>query len=87
MQAFRHTYTVEQNKILIELPRRFNHNSVEVIVLPIEKKKTKRSIKPISTDKAKQLEELLTIGVWSEEDLQPIIETNNLINQWKIEEF
>jgi len=50
MEALRNIYTVENHRIIIDLPESFNYNSVEIIILPI-------------------------------------IETQNLINQWKIEEF
>lgn len=87
MQAYKYYYTVENNRILIELPKTFNHTSVEVIVLPVEKTKTKQKETPLNGDKSKQLVELLSIGVWSDSDLKPIQETSNLINKWNIAEF
>jgi len=91
MEAFRNIYTVNQNKILIELPLDFNYNAVEVIVLPISENKTKikikKSNKKTKPNKKQQLLQLLTIGLWTDKDIEQILETNNLINQWKIEEF
>lgn len=87
MQAFRHIYQVKHNKVVIELPPDFNHNSVEVIVLPITKTKSRKRLNPTAANKNDQLNELLTVGVWDEKDLLPVIESNNLINQWNIEQF
>jgi hypothetical protein len=87
MKAFRHIYSVTHNKIVIELPPDFNHNSVEVIVLPVIKTKSRKHLKLTVANKNHQLNELLTVGVWDEKDLQPVIESNNLINQWNIEQF
>jgi hypothetical protein len=87
MQAFRNIYNVTHNKIVIELPPDFNHNSVEVIVLPVTKTKSRKHLKSTTSNRNEQLKELLTVGVWDEKDLQPVIESNNLINQWNIEKF
>jgi hypothetical protein len=87
MQAFRHVYKVKHNKVVIELPPDFNHNSVEVIVLPITKTKSRKHLNPTVANKNDQLNELLSVGVWDEKDLLPVIESNNLINQWNIEQF
>jgi len=87
MQAFRHFYSVHDNKIVIELPPDFNHNSVEVIVLPVAKSKSGKHLIQMELSKKEQLNELLTVGVWDENDLQPIIESAILINQWNIEQF
>jgi hypothetical protein len=87
MQAFRHIYKVIHNKVVIELPPDFNHNSVEVIVLPVVKAKSRKHLNPTLAKKNAQLNELLSVGVWGEKDLQSVIETNNLINQWNIGQF
>ena len=85
MEALRNIYTVENNRIIIDLPQNYNHKEVEVIILPflqyqiIEKKKKK--------DKQKQIELLLSISVWNDKEIQQIYESQNIINQWKIEEF
>ncbi len=34
MEALRNIYTVENNRIIIDLPQNFNHKEVEVIILP-----------------------------------------------------
>ncbi|MCX6278552.1 MAG: hypothetical protein NT004_10690 [Bacteroidetes bacterium] len=87
MQVFRHIYSVNHNKIVIEFPPDFNHDSVEVIVLPVTKAKSRKHLKPTTSNKNKQLKELLAVGVWNEKDLQPVVESNNLINQCNIEQF
>lgn len=40
MKAFRHTYDVVNNKLIITLPNNFKANKVDVIVLPTEKEET-----------------------------------------------
>ncbi|GEM_PF-767803 len=84
MEALRNIYTVENHQIVIDLPESFNYNSVEIIILPIEKQKKNKNI---DYDKNERLKKLLSISVWNDEDILPIIETQNFINQWKIEEF
>jgi hypothetical protein len=87
MNALRYFYTVEQNRIVIDLPPDFNYKSVEVILLPIEKAKLTEASELDFSDKKERLKELLSIGQWSENDFQPFIDTQKLINQWKIEKF
>ena len=84
MQALRNIYTVTNNRLMIDLPEYFRYSAVEVIILPIEK--TQKEHTPVLS-KDERLNQLLSIGVWSEKDIQPVIETQNLINQWKIQEF
>jgi predicted lactoylglutathione lyase len=85
MQALRNIYTVINNQIIIDLPETFKHKSVEVIILPInefvslEKKETE--------NKKDKLEKLLSISVWNENEIQNIIDSQNIMNQWKIEKF
>ena len=85
MQALRNIYTVNNNQITIILPDYFKHSSVEVIILPIEKSKNNKL--NIEDKKNKQLKKLLSLGVWNDEDIKPIIESQKYINQWKITEF
>ena len=40
MKAFRHTYDVVNNKLIITLPNNFKANKVDVIVLPTKKEET-----------------------------------------------
>ena len=87
MEALRNIYTVENHRIVIDLPKTFNHSSVEIIILPIDENQTNNIDKKISDDKNERLKTLMSISVWSENDILPIIETQNLINQWKIENF
>ena len=85
MQALRNIYTVKNNRITIDLPDYFKHSSVEVIILPVNKFAYKQVNNENS--KNKQLEQLLSIGVWNDNDIEPILESQKLINQWKITEF
>jgi len=85
MQALRNIYTVKNNKIIIDLPDYFKYSSVEIIILPVEK--TVKQINENTINKKNGLEQLLSVGVWSENDIQAITDSQNLINQWKIEEF
>ncbi len=84
MQVLRNIYTVTDNRIMIDLPEYFKYSAVEVIVLPIEKLQEKQFNR---LSKNERLEKLLSISIWNDADIQPIIDTQNLINQWKIQEF
>jgi hypothetical protein len=86
MQAIRNIYTVENNQIIINLPKSFANEEVEVIILPVAPN-TKRRKKNIPKKKEAGLTKLLSVSVWSDEDSKPIVESQNLINQWKVEEF
>jgi hypothetical protein len=87
MQALRNIYTVENHQIVIDLPKSFNHTSVEIIILPIEQSTKKMTKKSVSIDKNERLKKIFAVNIWNDEDIQPIIESQNLINQWKMEEF
>ena len=85
MEALRNIYTVKNNRITIDFPEYFKYSSVEVIILPV----SKFTYKQINNEnsKNKQLEQLLSVGVWYDNDIEPILESQKLINQWKITEF
>jgi hypothetical protein len=87
MQALRNIYTVDNHRIVIDLPNTFNYNAVEIIILPIEKPRKKTVKISNNSDNNERLKRLLSISVWKESDIQPIIDSENLINQWRIEEF
>ena len=87
MQALRNIYTVENHRIVIELPKSFNHAAVEIIILPLDPTNKETINKSLSNDKKERLKRLLAINVWNEDDIKPITDTQTLINQWKIEEF
>jgi len=87
MQALRNIYTVENHRIVIDLPKSFNYTAVEIIILPLDPTNKETITKSLSIDKKERLKKLLAINVWNEEDIKPIHETKSLINQWKIEEF
>ncbi len=85
MEALRNIYTVENNRIIIDLPQNYNHKEVEVIILPFFKYQIIEKNK--NEDKQKQIERLLSVSVWNDNDIQQIYESQNLINQWKTEDF
>ncbi|WP_373550859.1 hypothetical protein [Haliscomenobacter sp.] len=88
MQAIRSIYKVENGKLVIELPASFQHTEVEVIILPAAAEDV--ATLPHAIDrgsKAERLEKLSSMSVWDEADEQAIIESQNLINQWKVVEF
>ncbi len=87
MQALRNIYTVENHRIVIDLPKSFNHAAVEIIILPLDPSNKETFTKSLSIDKKERLKKLLAINVWNEDDIKPITETQSLINQWEIEEF
>jgi hypothetical protein len=51
---------------------------VEVIVLPVAVPKSRKQLEQIEANKNKQLTELLTVGVWDENNLQPVAESHHL---------
>jgi hypothetical protein len=87
MEAIRNIYAVENHRIVIDLPKSFKHKEVEIIILPSEKSTKLQSNKSSSIDKDEQLRKLLSVNVWNDMDILPIIESQEIINQWKIEEF
>ena len=87
MEAIRNIYAVENHRIVIDLPKSFNHKEVEIIILPSEKTTKRQTSKSSVTDKNERLKKLLSVNVWNDDDIRPIIESQEIINQWKIEEF
>lgn len=80
MQAFREIKKVKEKKISITLPPGFKAEVVEIIILPADDNKKK--------NKKKSISELLLKGpTLSEEDINAIYKTKNLIDEWKIEEY
>jgi len=86
MQALRNIYQVHNNQIVIDLPKMFQHKAVEVIILPFVEIKAQKP-QSISATKKERLKKLLSVSVWEDADIQLIYESQNLINQWKMEEF
>ena len=66
MQVLRNIYTVKDNRITIDLPEYFKYSSVEIIILPIEKKERQQGLKDRAS-KETRLKQLLSIGVWETE--------------------
>ena len=87
MEAIRNIYSVENHRIVIDLPKSFNHKEVEIIILPSEKSIKLPTNKSTGIDKEEQLRKLLSINVWNDDDILPITESQAIINQCKIEEF
>ncbi len=88
MQAIRNIYTVKNNQVIIDLPESFDYSSVEVIVLPVYSKEiqNKSSNEALPNNKDR-LAKLLTLSVWDDDDINRIIESQKLVNKWKIEQF
>ncbi len=82
MEALRNIYKVENNRIVIDLPQSFNHKEVEVIVMPFLESQIIR--KDEQHNKQKQIENLLSVSVWQDDDIQQIYESQNVINKWEI---
>jgi hypothetical protein len=55
--------------------------------LPLEQSLKKALKKSVSIDKNERVKKIFAVNIWNNEDIQPIIESQNLINQWKMEEF
>ncbi len=82
MKTLRNIYKVENNRIIIDLPQSFNYEEVEVIIMPFLKYQIIKQ-----DNKQKQIESLLSVSVWKDDDIQQIYESQNIINKWKVEEF
>jgi hypothetical protein len=87
MQALRNIYKVDNQRLVIELPPSFQHSEVEVIILPVSAEAPKAEPMFAREDKTERLSRLLSIGVWSDADIETVLDSQNFINQWKIIEF
>ncbi len=85
MEALINIYKVENKRIIIDLPQSFNYKEVEVIIVPFLKHQIIEKDK--QQNKQKQIENLLSVSVWKDDDIQQIYESQNIINKWEIEEF
>jgi len=81
MEAIRNIYAVENHRVIIDLPKSFNHKEVEIIILPSEKSTKLQTNKSTGIDKEEQLRKLLSVNVWNDRDILPIIEGQEIINQ------
>jgi len=87
MQALRSIYKVENQRLIIDLPPSFQHSEVEVIILPAAEDTPQPLQTQTKEDKAERLSRLLSVGVWSDADVESVLESQNFINQWKVIEF
>lgn len=87
MQAIRNIYSVQNNQIVIDLPKSFYHKSVEVIILPINELKSDDVVFKNTNKKREGLKKLLSISFWNDEDIRWINKSKHEINQWEIEKF
>ena len=87
MQALRNIYKVDNQRLVIELPLSFQHSEVEVIILPVSEEATKAEPILAKEDKTERLSRLLSIGVWSDADIETVLDSQNFTNHWKIIEF
>jgi hypothetical protein len=81
MEAIKQILKIKNEKITLHFNSEMNDTRVEVIILPIMPKKTKRDVKK------RGLAELLKIGVWTAKDTQIIEKASQIINQWTIQKF
>jgi hypothetical protein len=58
-----------------------NNTKVEVIVLPYSQKKVRKESKELG------LKDLLSIGIWTDRDIQAMEEASKKFNQWTIQSF
>lgn len=66
MQAYRNTYILENNTLIINLPESFSHKSVEVIVLTaVDSINAESNLKK---RKSESIKRLLSLSVWDDED-------------------
>ncbi len=65
MQAYRNTYILENNTLIINLPESFSHKSVEVIVLPSADSLNAES--NLKFKKSESIKRLLSLSVWDDE--------------------
>ncbi len=87
MEAIRNIYAVENHRIVIDLPKSFNYKEVEIIILPTGQTSKQLKNKNSVADKDERLKKLLSVNVWNDDDISQIIESQEIINKWKIEEF
>ena len=74
MQALKFIKPIKDNKIILNIPKEFETDEAEIIVLPHKRKK-------------KNLEALLSVSVWSDEEIKRIEQAVEGFKNWKIEEF
>lgn len=79
MQAIREFKRVEHGQIIIDLPENFTSEEVEVIILPVENKKSE-------IERKKRLRNLLLKGpVINENTVKEIEELKTWYKEWKIQ--
>ena len=74
MQALKVIKAIKKNKIVLNIPDEFESDEAEVIVLPYKKKD-------------KNLQALLSVSVWNDEDIKGIEKAIEGFKNWKIEKF
>jgi hypothetical protein len=81
MVAIKQIVKVKDDKITIHLNPELNNTKVEVIILPFSPKKDNKESKDSG------LKELLSVGVWSDSDIQVMEEASKKFNLWTIQSF
>lgn len=81
MDAIKQIVRVKDDKITIHLSPEMNNTRVEVIILPLSEKKA------TGENKEAGLKDLLSIGVWSDADIQAVEEASKKFNSWTIQSF
>ncbi len=79
--------TILENGI-IKIPELTNWQKQDVHIVVVLKEKVQlQNINTLNSKKEKQLEQLLSISTWNDNDIEEILESQKFTNQWKIEEF
>ena len=81
MEAIKQIVKVNDDKITIHLKPEMNNTRVEVIILPFSPKKVNKKSKNTG------LKDLLSVGVWSDSDIQAMEEASKKFNLWTIQSF
>jgi hypothetical protein len=81
MNAIKQILKVKDDKITIHLSPELNNTRVEVIILPVLPKRENRGTKEAG------LKDLLSIGVWSDSDIQAMEDASKKFNVWTIQSF
>ena len=74
MRMLKFIKPIKKNKIILHIPDEFDSDVAEITVLPYKRK-------------AKNLQTLLNVSVWNDEDIEIIEQAIKGFKNWKIEYF
>ena len=79
--------TILENGI-IKIPELTNWQQQDVHIVVVLKEQIQLlNANIIDNKKEKQLEQLLAVSTWNDNDIEEILESQKFTNQWRIEEF